>query len=358
MILVTGATGFIGSHLVDRLVRSTSRNADRVVRSTSENADRLVRSAPENARLVCAEPVRVLVRRTGLFENTPVDVFRGDLVGGEGLSRSLAGVDTVIHLAGVTKALSVAEYYAGNVRATENLARAVESTRRPIRFIHVSSLAAMGPGHDATPIAEDAEPHPVTHYGKSKLEGERVVRSILPDAVIVRPPAVYGPRDTDVFEILKAVNRGIVMRVGGGEGQDQEQWFSAICVSDLVDGILAAAREPRAIGRTYFLAHAGVVSWTELVKIAARIMGRTPRIVHVPPSAAYAAGFCAELWSRVTRKPGIVSRDKVADLQCRYWICDTRRAKEELGFEAPTNIGEGLAIALAWYREAGWLKWG
>lgn len=327
MTLVTGGTGFIGSHLVERLLARGVR-------------------------------VRALVRRTGFFfDKTTVDVVRGDLITGDGLAEVLRDVDTVIHLAGVTRALSTADYYEGNVRATENLARAIADKTaregRPIRMVHVSSLAAIGPSQDGRPVTEDAEPHPVAHYGKSKLEGEGVVRAILPDAVILRPPAVYGPRDTDVFQILKSINRGIVIQIAG-----EERWFSAIYVSDLVDGIVAAARDPLAVGRTYFLAHPDMSSWSELIGIAARIMGRTTRIMRVPASAAYAAGYCAELWSRITRKPGIVSRDKVAELQCRYWVCDTRRAKREIGFEAPTNMREGLANTLAWYREAGWLKWG
>jgi dihydroflavonol-4-reductase len=321
MILVTGGTGFIGSHLIEHLAAQ-------------------------------GEPVRALVRKTTRFGNQSIEIVRGDLLTGAGLADALKDVDTVFHLAGVTKALSIADYHTGNVRATENLARAIAALGRPIRTVHVSSLAAMGPGADATPLTEDAEPHPITHYGKSKLEGERVIRAILPDAVIVRPPAVYGPRDTDVFEVLKSINQGMVMEIAGGE-----RWFSAIYVTDLVDGIIAAAREPRAAGRAYFLARQGVVSWSELVGIASGIMGRKPRIIRVPRSAAYAIGYGAELWSRVTRKPGIVSRDKVTEMQCRYWICDTRRAKTELGFDAPTDIETGLAITLAWYREARWLKW-
>jgi dihydroflavonol-4-reductase len=322
MILVTGGTGFIGSHLIEHL----------------------------SAR---GEPVRALVRKTARFGNQPIEIVRGDLATGAGLADALKDVDTVLHLAGVTKALSVADYLTGNVRATENLARAIAATGRPIRTVHVSSLAAMGPGADATPLTEDAEPHPLTHYGKSKLESERKIRAILPDAVIVRPPAVYGPRDTDVFEVLKSINQGMMIEIAGGE-----RWFSAIYVSDLVEGIIAAAREPRAAGRTYFLARPGAVSWSELVGIAAGIMRCKPRIIRVPPSAAYAIGYGAELWSRLTRKPGIVSRDKVTDMQCRYWVCDTSRARAEIGFDAPTDIGTGLAITLAWYREAGWLKWG
>jgi nucleoside-diphosphate-sugar epimerase len=148
----------------------------------------------------------------------------------------------------------------------------------------------------------------------------------------------------------------MVTEIAGGE-----RWFSAIYAADLVEGIIAASREPRAPGRTYFLAHSGVVSWSELVATAARIMGRidgsAPRRLRISPAAAYAIGYCGELWSRLRRKPGIVSRDKIAEMQCRYWVCDTRRAKAEIGFEAATDIQAGLAHTLAWYRAAGWLKW-
>jgi nucleoside-diphosphate-sugar epimerase len=90
---------------------------------------------------------------------------------------------------------------------------------------------------------------------------------------------------------------------------------------------------------------------------AARIMDRRPRVVRVPPSVAYAMGLGAEVWSQVTRKPGIISREKVAEARCRWWICDTRRAAAELGFEARTPLNAGLAETLAWYKEAAWLEY-
>ena len=145
---------------------------------------------------------------------------------------------------------------------------------RAIRLVHVSSLAAIGPATAGAPLAEDAEPHPLTHYGKSKLEAERVVRELAPDAVIVRPPVVYGPRDTDVFQLLKSISKGLVLEIAGGE-----RWFSAIYVKDLVEGLLAAAGAPPPPG--------GPISWrmpnpsrgANLGASAARIMARTPRVV-------------------------------------------------------------------------------
>jgi dihydroflavonol-4-reductase len=319
MILVTGGTGFIGRHLLERL--------------SAENI-----------------PAKALIRRPWNASFHSVRLVRGDIATGEGLAEAVEGVDSVIHLAGVTKALRPDDYYRGNVIATERLAGMLAG--RPIRLVHVSSLAALGPNPDSRPLDEDADPHPFTHYGKSKLESERVVRRALPDAVIVRPPVVYGPRDTDVFQLLRSIARGLVVEIAGGE-----RWFSAIFVRDLVDGLLAAARTPDAAGRTYFLAHSKPLSWSEFSAAAAGIMHRHPRTVRVPPAVANAAGFCAELWARAKRKPGIVSREKVAEARCTFWTCDTRRAAAELGFRAQTSIEAGLAETLAWYREARWLAY-
>jgi nucleoside-diphosphate-sugar epimerase len=275
---------------------------------------------------------------------------QGDLLTGAGVSEAVHGVDTVIHLAGVTKALRAADYHAGNTEATRNLARAIAG--RTVRFVHVSSLAAIGPSPDGVPVTEDAVPHAPSTYGKSKLEAERAVREIAPDAVIVRPAVVYGPRDTDVFKLLQSVSRGVVVEIAGGERR-----FSAIYVKDLVDGILAAARSPRAPGRDYFLAHPATLSWSDLVNTAARIMRRTPRVFAIPLPLAMAVGGCAEILARITGKPGIISREKIREARFPFWTCDTSRATAELGFTAPTGIGAGLAETLAWYKEAGWLTY-
>jgi nucleoside-diphosphate-sugar epimerase len=321
MILVTGATGFIGSHLVEALCAA-------------------------------GEPVRCLIRRKTRPAGLPssAETAYADLSSGAGVADALAGVDTVIHLAGVTKALAPADYYTGNVGAAENLARAAAG--RGLRFVHASSLAAIGPSNGGVPLTEDAEPQPFTHYGRSKLEGERAVRRILPEAVIVRPPVVYGPRDTDVFQLLKSISRGLVLEISGGD-----RWFSAVYVEDLVAGLMVCARHPRAPGRTYFLAHPKPLSWSEFGAAAARVMHRRPRTIQVPPAAARAAGFCAEIWARWRRKPGIVSREKIAEAQCAYWTCNPERAARELGFRAETAIEEGLARSLSWYKEAGWLSY-
>ena len=324
MILVTGGTGFIGSHLLDRLANA-------------------------------GEPVRALVRPGTARRKTTalprgVEAVSGDLATGEGLADAVRGAGTIIHIAGAIKAVTSEDYYRGNTRATENLARAAAG--RGIRFVHVSSLAVCGPNPADGAIDEDSEPRPLTHYGKSKLEAERIVRALLPGAVIVRPPIVYGPRDRGVFPLLKSISRGITLQIAGGE-----RWFSVIYVRDLVDGIMAASSSPRAPGRTYFLAHAQPSNWSHLGATAARLMSRKPLVLRVPMTAAYGIGYLAELWSALSRKPGMVSREKIAEATCARWVCDGRRAAAELGFEAKTTLDAGLAETLAWYKEAGWVKY-
>jgi nucleoside-diphosphate-sugar epimerase len=170
--------------------------------------------------------------------------------------------------------------------------------------------------------------------------------------VIVRPPLVYGPRDTDVFQLLKSFSQGLSLEIAGGE-----RWFSHIYAEDLVDGLLAAARSPKASGRTYFLAFPKAATWSELRESASRIMRRKVRTIKVPAGTARIVGYCAEMWSRIAGKPNIISREKVREADCRYWTCDARRAADELGFEAATTLDAGLAKSLAWYKEAGWLTY-
>jgi len=333
MILVTGGTGFIGGHLLRKL--SERGFAVRCLTRSPSSAGRRRISTHSN-------------RQETILPG--VETAEADWATGRGIEGALDGVDTVIHLAGTTKALVPADYYTGNARVTETLARLLAG--RPTRLVHVSSLAAVGPSPDSTPVDEDSAPHPVSHYGKSKLEAEQAVARWRPDAVIVRPAVVYGPRDTDVFQILKSIAAGVVVEITGGE-----RWFSAIYVEDLVEGLVAAANAPQAAGRAYFLAHPTVVSWSGLAAAAAQIMGRRPRVLRIPPAVASAAAYSAEIWARVTRRPGILSRDKVTEACCRAWTCDTRRAARELHFEAKTTLEAGLARTLAWYKETGWIAY-
>jgi nucleoside-diphosphate-sugar epimerase len=155
-----------------------------------------------------------------------------------------------------------------------------------------------------------------------------------------------------VLEVLKPLSRGWSLEIAGGV-----RWFSAIYVQDLVEGLIIAARHPAAPGQTYFLSHRKPLSWTQLANTAAYLMHRPLRVIRVPPAAARAFGWAAENWSRVTGKPGMISRDKIAEAQCAAWTCNPSRAARELGFEAGMPLEDGLAETLKWYKEAGWLRY-
>ncbi len=327
-VLVTGASGFIGSHLVERLL-SEGAAVRCLIRPVSPRGGAVRYLPPQGAKPVL-----------------------GDLLTGAGVEDALAGTSIVFHLAGVTKALRVSDYYSGNVKTTETLVRAMSTGSA--RLIHVSSLAAMGPSPDGAPLREDAVPHPLTHYGKSKLEGEHAVResSVAGRATVVRPPVVYGPRDFDVFRVFKAAASGAMIRIGS-----TESYFSFVYVADLVDGLILAAGRAQAAGRDYFLANREPATWTQFSGTAAATMMKSVRIVTLPVWAAYLAASAADLLSRLKGKPGILSRDKILDLRQRYWVCDTEHAATDLGFEAQTSLREGVAATLEWYRQERWLSY-
>ena len=327
LILVTGGTGFVGSHVVERSVAAGAR-------------------------------VRCLVRASSSLRYLPregIEVVLGDLAAGTGLDQALEGVAVVAHVGGVTKALSEAAFYQGNLRATENLLRACERRGDSLRrFVHVSSLTAIGPSPGLAPLDEDAAPHPLTWYGRSKLAAEDAVRAsaLAGRAVILRPPVVYGQRDTDVFEVLRSIARGVMVCIGR-----DESYFSYIHVKDLAEAVWLAVAGEAGAGRTYFVANPEPASWTEFAQVAASIMGRRVRLVGVPAPLAYLAGWCSEGVSRLRGRPGIVSRQKIIEARCRYWTCDATRARHELGFQPARSLREGLEETLAWYKDSKWLKW-
>ena len=206
-------------------------------------------------------------------------------------------------------------------------------------------------------MVEDAEPdfppHPVSHYGRSKLAAEQAVHTspLRERTAIVRPPVVYGPGDRDVYQVLRTAARGWLLQIGSADRR-----FSLIYVDDLAEGLIAAADHPDAGGKIFYLAHRAPVSWGEFGAAAAGIMRRSLHTMAVPEKAAYAAGLFGEWWSRMSGTPGILSRDKVTEACCEGWVCDSSRARRELGFYAPTGLEDGLRRTLTWYREAGWLK--
>jgi dihydroflavonol-4-reductase len=297
MILITGATGFIGSRLAARLA------ADGV-------------------------PIRCFVRDGSKRDRLPKST--------EIVTKLDTDVDTLFHLAGVVKVLAKRDYHAGNITLTQEVLDAC-ARHPPRRFVHVSSLAAT---------------NPVSAYAASKLAGEESVRrsAIADRAVIIRPPVVYGPGDTEVLRFFRAVAAGWIVSPGRG------QRVSIIHVDDLVEALLLAGQCPQVAGNSYCVSNPDPVEWRELGELAARLMGRTARVVRLPMWAAWLAAVGSQAAAQLTRKPSILSLDKLREARQPRWVCDPTSAHLDLGFETRFTLEDGVAQTLAWYKSSGWLR--
>jgi nucleoside-diphosphate-sugar epimerase len=326
--VVTGSTGFIGSHLLDTLL---SRGY--VVRA-------LVRpETPAGER------------------NERVEYFQADLLDDRSVreSRVWEGATQVYHLAGVTKGRTLSHFRAGNVFPTANVlaALAARSGKRP-RIVLVSSQAAAGPAPSAdAPVKESDRPMPVEAYGRSKLQAEQAVaryRDDLP-VTIIRPAAVYGPRDRDFLAAFKQASRRVALHA-----VPRDHSFSVVHVADLVDALLRAADRPAAIGRTYFVANEAPLTWRELYDEVAAAAGSSPIQLQLPRSAVRIAAHAGDLLSTFTGRATLLNRNKAAMGRPRWWLCDASRAREELGWQTGVPLQLGVRETYNWYVEAGWIR--
>ena len=328
---VTGGTGFIGSHLVDQLV-DQGYHVTCLIRKTS------------NLRWL---------NHLLTVKSPQVRLVMGDLQDPDTLVDHLRDVDLVFHLAGLTKAPDAATYGQVNAGGTKCLIEACLAAQTGLdRFVHCSSLAAVGPSRDATPQAEDVTPQPLTDYGSSKLKGEMVVREHadqLP-VTIIRPPAVYGPRDTDIFLFFQMINRGLMPILG-----EMDKLLSLVHVKDLVAGFYTAAVSERAIGETYFLTDCEIHTWMEIERIIADALEKRPFRVTVPFFLLDFVSILAEAAAKVTRQTPTLNRQKVQDMKQRFWICDGTKAQKELGYRPTYLLQKGIQETADWYRANGWL---
>jgi dihydroflavonol-4-reductase len=325
-VLITGATGFIGSHLAESLHAQ-------------------------------GYALRCLVRKTSnllWLRQLPIEYIYGDLFDLSVLRRAVADVDYVYHLAGITKAKTKAEYYLGNHIATKNLLDAVLEVKPGLkRFLHVSTQAAVGPSTNGEITTEATPFHPITTYGISKMKAEMECldrKDALP-ITIVRPPVVYGPRDKDVFEFFNTMRRGIQPMVGFAAKR-----VSMIHVLDLVRGTIMAAEYPRAVGETYFIADRQPYTWKEIGDATCRVMGRKALRVRIPEFGVYAIAACAEFYSLITRRAVLINFEKARDMVQNSWTCDPSKARRELGFTSALTIEQGIAETVEWYIQQGWLS--
>ncbi len=323
--LITGGNGFIGSFLIEKLLH-------------------------KNFEIHC------LIRKTSNLKwlnGLPVQYVYGDITQPDSLSVAVRGIDYVFHVGGLTKALKPADYFLVNTQGTANLLTACSKENLELKkFVFVSSLAASGPSPDGQPLTELAPAAPLTPYGKSKAEAEGLVLSYKEKfpVTILRPPPVYGPRDVDVFEIFKYVNKRLKLRLLG-----PERLTSMIYVQDLVDGIILAAEKEQANGQIYFLTDGGYYSWKQINNLIQKALNKKAFSITLPPFMLDIAAELSEWTAKLTRKAAVLNHHKALEMKQQFWICRNEKAKKELGFSPQFTLEKGITETVRWYKNAGWL---
>jgi len=320
-VLITGGTGFIGSHLVEFLL---AKNAE----------------------------VFALVRDPGrlkFLKRHDVHLLKGNLFDIPALPSDLT---CVFHLAGLTKALKSVDYYTVNGRGSASLFDALARQRLSPKIVHLSSLAACGPSMGSRGRKEGDPPAPITPYGKSKLLGEKeaLARKDLFLITIIRVGAVYGPRDADFLNYFNFLKRGLMPIFGL-----KKRPLSLCYVKDLARALALSAATDLESGEIVNIGDPVSHTMEDIGRAAGRALGKKPCKIIVPLPLAYGGILIKELASTLTRRPSIINRDKYRDYRQAGWVADVEKAREKLSFETAYSLEEGTLETIRWYEENGWL---
>jgi len=322
--LVTGGTGFVGGHVARALLDDGW-----------------------SVRVLARDPSR---SAGGLLDGAGAEIHRGDLGADAGLEEAAAGVDAIVHAAGILKARSLEDYREVNVRGTERLLRAASRSAAGARFILVSSQAAAGPARDGRPVTESDPALPVSWYGLSKREGEEAVARLWKGPwTILRPGVVFGPGDRGLLAYFRMAATGIVPVPAGGTR------VQLIAVERAALGIARAAQGGELAGRVGFLCDPQPVTVRELASRIAALSGRAARLVSVPNLVVRLLGVAETVAEALTGRSRPFNADKAREILAGDWLCDGGPVDEALALPAPRPLDEGLRALWAWYRRAGWV---
>jgi len=324
LAVVTGASGFVGSHIADELLRRGAR-------------------------------VRCILRRYSSrrwLDGKPLEIVIAPLEDSAALATAVAGATWIVHAAGLTSARNAAEFHEANVGGTERMLRAALTVGPGLRrFLVISSQAAGGPSRDGMPVSEAHPPRPVSAYGESKLRSEELVLQMRNRLSVcsIRPPAVYGPRDEATLKIFMAVKRHLqpVLHRGGR--------FSLVHVEDLARACWLALEDDRAAGEIFFVAEPDATDYDEIGRFAKRALGSWAVRFEPPGWLLTLVALAGEAVGVLTNRPPFLSRQKLQEIQAGDWICTSAKIRARLGWTPRMPLDAGFRQTAAWYREAGWL---
>lgn len=318
--LVTGSSGFIGSHLTQDLLK-------------------------KGCQVFC------LLREESDLKWTKdlnVTFVKGDYSNKDSLKKCVRGMDYVFHLAAVLNARDWNSYYNANVRATQNLVEACVEANQGIRkFVFVSSIAASGPLYEKIFRDENCACSPSSLYGKSKLYAERVVnefRTKIP-VTIARPPIVIGPRQQELFILMQLLKKRIFPVIG-----KKDQQMSICFINDLVRALILMAEREQACSQTYYIADPKPYSWREMLKITAKKMGVYPYVVKIPYPALLSIAQFSEIYANITRTEPLITTRYICSTRNHYHLYSGQKIHDELGFRYQTEFSQGIEDVVNWYK--------
>ena len=323
--IVTGGTGFIGSHLIERLRQ-------------------------KDYQIVCIAKDAMY---SSVLADPHIEVISSNLNDPLPWKSILSKADYFYHLAGVTRAKTNNDYYEGNYLTTKNLIVHCRHYGKNLkRFLYVSSLAAAGPCDNGYPLDEQSPCNPISHYGKSKLLAEQEMiklRGLIP-FTIVRPSAVYGPRDRDMFKYISMINLHFQPLIGL-----KRKWLNLIYVKDLVEGIIQLTENPQATDEIFFLGNEKANSTQEIGDAISLALNCRRLKVTVPVAMVYGIGGLLEIIGKLTRQYVFFNIQKVREGCQISWDCSVEKVKSMIGFQPKISLVDGMFHTCQWYRENGWL---
>ncbi len=324
-MLLTGATGFLGSHLVEEL-------QERGIAATC-----LARQSSDTGWL---EQRGLPVQRVSIQALTPE------------LMAAVSGHDTVIHVAGAVRALDYPAFVAANADATEALLQACLRAPQPVRrFVLVSSVGATGPPPPGQLLTESSAPTERTDYGRSKWEGEQRVLALKHaiQVVILRPTALYGPRDSELLPLFRLARTGLLPAFAG-----PQQIYNLCHARDAARAIVLATTAELPSGEIFQVGCQQELSAAELAELLGRLLQRRVLLLPLPGWLLWLLAACSESWARLTHRPAMLNRQKIPELT-GSWRLDLSHAREQLGFNSSWDPTRGLAETLRWYQSQGLL---